>query len=153
MARYSLSLPTDFEVPALLSVGGLLVAITLTRVGYALWAIGAMAFLYGLYLAAQCLRPGTNSTSARSSGAADAMMKVGAFIACAMTAASTVMSGTALARSDLGQLTKTQIRSVDRPIEISLTQIEYCLGRDSKKDQTALNVIFDDKCPIDQVRI
>ena len=81
------------------------------------------------------------------------MMKVGAFIACAMIAASAVISGTALARSDLDQLTKTQIRNVDRPIEISLTQIEYCLGRDAKKGQTALNVIFDDKCPIDQVRI
>ena len=40
MARYSLSLPTDFEVPALASVGGLLVAIALTKGGHALWAIG-----------------------------------------------------------------------------------------------------------------
>jgi hypothetical protein len=44
MARYSLSLPTDFEVPALLSLGGLLVAITLTKGGYALWAVGGMVF-------------------------------------------------------------------------------------------------------------
>jgi hypothetical protein len=46
MARYSLSLPTDFELPALISVGGLLVAITLTKGGYALWAVGGMVFLY-----------------------------------------------------------------------------------------------------------
>jgi hypothetical protein len=59
MARYSLSLPTDFEVPALLSVGGLLVAITLAKGGYELWAVGGMVFLYGLHLAAQCLKPGT----------------------------------------------------------------------------------------------
>ena len=58
MARYSLSLPTDFEVPALLSVGGLLVAIALTKGGYALWAVGGMVFLYGLHLATQCLKPG-----------------------------------------------------------------------------------------------
>jgi hypothetical protein len=56
MARYSLSLPTDFDVPALLSVGGLLVAITLTKGGYALWAAGGMVSLYGLHLAAQCFR-------------------------------------------------------------------------------------------------
>jgi hypothetical protein len=58
MARYSLGLPTDFEVPALLSVGGLLVAITLAKGGYELWAAGGMVFLYGLYLATQCLKPG-----------------------------------------------------------------------------------------------
>ena len=59
MARYSLSLPTDFEVPALLSVGGLLVAIALAKGGYELWAVGGMVFLYGLHLATQCLKPGT----------------------------------------------------------------------------------------------
>jgi hypothetical protein len=57
MARYSLSLPTDFEVPAVLSVGGLLVAIALAKGGYELWAVGGMVFLYGLHLAAQCLKP------------------------------------------------------------------------------------------------
>jgi hypothetical protein len=61
MARYSLNLPTDFEVPALLSVGGLLVAITLAKSGYELWAVGGMVLLYGLYLAAQCLKPGVRS--------------------------------------------------------------------------------------------
>jgi hypothetical protein len=61
MARYSLSLPTDFEVPALLLVGGLLVAITLAKGGYELWAVGGMGLLYGFYLAAQCLKLGTRS--------------------------------------------------------------------------------------------
>jgi hypothetical protein len=139
MARYSLSLPTDFEVPALLLVGGLLVAITLTKGGYALWAVGGVVFLYGLYLTAQCLRPRASSTPARSIAVADTMMKVCAFIACAATAA-----------------TMVDQPKVDRPIEISLTQIEYCLDRDSKKGQTALNVTFaehEGKCPIDQAAI
>jgi hypothetical protein len=156
MARYSLSLPTDFEVPALLSVGGLLVAITLTKGGYALWAVGGIVFLYGLYLTAQCVRPSASSTPARSTAVADTVMKVCAFIACAMVAASVVMPGTALADYGLDQPTKAQTRNIDRPIEISLKQIKYCLDRDSKHGQTALNVTFaerDGECPIDQAAI
>jgi hypothetical protein len=64
MARYSLSLPTNFEVPALALVGGLLVAITLTKGGHALWAIGGMALLYGIHLAVQCAKRSANSASA-----------------------------------------------------------------------------------------
>ena len=116
MARYSPSLPTDFEAPTFLSVGGLLV---------------------------------------------DTMMKVRAFIACAAIAATMVaasaMSGTDLAHSDLDQLTRAQAESVDRPIEVSLPQIQKCLDReDSKNGQTALHDTFaerDDKCPIKQMGI
>jgi hypothetical protein len=61
MARYSLNLPTNFEVPALASVGGLLVAITLAKGDHALWAIGGMTVLYGIHLAAQCAQRRTNS--------------------------------------------------------------------------------------------
>ena len=64
MARYSLSLPTDFEVPALASVGGLLVAIALTKGGHALWAIGGTALLYGMHLAVQCAKRSANCASA-----------------------------------------------------------------------------------------
>jgi hypothetical protein len=61
MARYSLNFPTDYEVPALLSVSGLLIAITLAKGGYALWAIGGMLFLYMLCLAVQWVRLGASS--------------------------------------------------------------------------------------------
>jgi hypothetical protein len=51
MAPYSLGVPTDFDVPALVSVAGVLVVAAATKGGYPLWAIGGMTFLYVLYLA------------------------------------------------------------------------------------------------------
>jgi hypothetical protein len=76
MGRYSLSLPTDHKVPALLSVSGILIAITLAKGGYGLWAIGGMLFLYLLYLAVQCARLGASSRWLRVT-AADPMIKAG----------------------------------------------------------------------------
>jgi|RhiMetdeSRZDD1v2_1073273.scaffolds.fasta_scaffold759011_2 hypothetical protein len=54
MAPYFLGVPTDFDVPALASVAGVLVVAAATKGGYPLWAIGGMAFLYVLYLAVRC---------------------------------------------------------------------------------------------------
>jgi hypothetical protein len=56
LARYSLGVPTDFEVPALVSVAGVLVVAAATKGGYPLWAIGGMTLLYVLYAAARCTR-------------------------------------------------------------------------------------------------
>ena len=49
------SLPTVL----LCALTELLVAIALAKGGYEFWAVGGMLFLYGLHLAAQCLKPGT----------------------------------------------------------------------------------------------
>ena len=54
MAPYSLGFPTDFDVPALVSVAGVLVVAAATKGGYPLWAIGGMIFFYVLFLAVQC---------------------------------------------------------------------------------------------------
>lgn len=51
MAPHSLGFPTDFDVPALVSVAGVLVVAAATKGGYPLWAIGGMIVLYVLYLA------------------------------------------------------------------------------------------------------
>ena len=66
-----------YEVPALLSVSGILIAITLAKGGYALWVIGGMPFLYVLYLATQWARAGAGFPSVRSVTAADPMVKAG----------------------------------------------------------------------------
>ncbi len=50
MAPYSLGSPTNLEVPALVSVAGLLVVAGATKVGYPLWSLGGMIFLYVLCL-------------------------------------------------------------------------------------------------------
>ena len=156
MVRYSLSLPTDYEVPALLSAGGSFLA----KGGHAVGAIGIILFLCVLYLAAQCARHGACSLSIRSVTAAEPMIKASASITCVATAAATMiiaaalMSGRADADPDL--LIKAQTKSVDRPIGISLRQIEYCLNKDRKNDKVALNVTFaglDSKCPIEQGEI
>jgi hypothetical protein len=102
---------------------------------------------------------GASSTSVRSITTPNTMIKAGASIACVATAAtmiaaSAVTSGST--RSDLDQLIKAQTNSVDRPMDISLRQIEYCLDQDRKNDQAALNAAFaglDIKCPIDRGEI
>jgi hypothetical protein len=85
------------------------------------------------------------------------MIKPGTFCvatAATMVAVSAVMPG----RTDFdpNQMIKAQTESVGRPTGISLRQIEYCLDKDRRDDQTALNVTFaglDSKCPIDQGEI
>jgi hypothetical protein len=51
MAPYSPGFRTDFDVPALASVTGVLVIAAATKGGYPLWATGAVIFLYVLLLA------------------------------------------------------------------------------------------------------
>lgn len=51
MARYATNAPNNFEVPASVSVCGLLIVAALTKGGHPQWAIGGMIFLYVLYLA------------------------------------------------------------------------------------------------------
>ena len=53
LAPYSPGSPTDFDVPALVAVAGVLVIAAATKGGYPLWAIGGMVFLYVLSLAIQ----------------------------------------------------------------------------------------------------
>ena len=50
MAPYSLGFPTNLDVPALVSVAGLLVVAAATKGGYPLWSLGGMIFLYVLWL-------------------------------------------------------------------------------------------------------
>jgi hypothetical protein len=54
MAPYFLGFPTDFGIPAPVSVAGVLVVAAATKGGYPLWAIGGMIFFYVLYLAVRC---------------------------------------------------------------------------------------------------
>jgi hypothetical protein len=58
MARYATNAPINFEVPAPVSVCGLLIVAALTKGSHPQWAIGGMIFLYVLYLAAQCAKHG-----------------------------------------------------------------------------------------------
>ncbi len=51
MAPYSLGFPTNLDVPALVSVAGVLVVAAATKGGYPLWSLGGMIFLYVLFLA------------------------------------------------------------------------------------------------------
>jgi hypothetical protein len=51
LASYSPGSPTDFDVPALVAVAGVLVIAAATKGGYPLWAIGGTVFLYVLSLA------------------------------------------------------------------------------------------------------
>jgi hypothetical protein len=51
MAQYAVSAPATFEIPALVSVCGLLVVAALTKGGYPLWAASGMICLYVLYSA------------------------------------------------------------------------------------------------------
>jgi hypothetical protein len=55
---YSAGSPTDFDVPALVAVAGVLVVAAATKVGYPLWAIGGMVFLYVLSLGDTAHEPG-----------------------------------------------------------------------------------------------
>jgi hypothetical protein len=54
MAPYSLRFPTNFDVPAHVSVAGILVVAAATKGGYPLWSLGGMIFLYVLCLAVRC---------------------------------------------------------------------------------------------------
>jgi len=70
MARCAANAATNFELPAPICVGALLVAGALTKVGHPHWAVGAPILLYILHLAAQSLqrfRSANNWLPARSS--------------------------------------------------------------------------------------
>ena len=54
MAPYSLRFPANFDVPAHVSVAGVLVVAAATKGGYPLWSLGGMFFLYVLCLAVRC---------------------------------------------------------------------------------------------------
>jgi hypothetical protein len=62
MARYAANAPTNFELPAPVCVGALLVAGALTKVDHPQWAIGATIFFYVIHLAAQWIKRGASST-------------------------------------------------------------------------------------------
>ena len=161
MARYTLSRLTDFEVPALLSVIGLLIAMAATKAGYALWSVGVVTLLYCLHLAARCVRLGTGSTSIHSMSAGALNKNRGASIAClgpamTMIAASAMMFGSA--PSDFARPITAQTQIGNQSMPISLEQIEYCLNEERKNDQTAaLGASFErqdhNSCPIDQRKI
>jgi hypothetical protein len=161
MARYTLSRLTDFEVPALLSVIGLLIAMAATKAGYALWSVGAVTVLYCLHLAARCVRLGAPSTSIHSMSAGDPNKNSVASIVyvspvITMIAASAMMFGSP--HSDLARPITAQTQTGNQSMPISLEQIEYCLNEERKSDQTAaLGVGFErpdhHSCPIDQRKI
>jgi len=161
MARYTLSRLTDFEVPALLSVIGLLIAMAATKAGYALWSVGVVTLLYCLHLAARCVRLGAGSTSIHSMSAGDLNKNRGASIACVRTAitmiaASAMMFGST--HSDFARPIPARAQTGNQSMPISLEQIEYCLNEERKNDQTAtLGASFErqdhNSCPIDQRKI
>ena len=161
MARYPLRRLTDFEVPALLSVIGLLIAMAATKAGYALWSVGAVTVLYCLHLAARCVRHGAPSTSVDSMGAGDPNKNSAASIVyvspvITMIAASAMMFGST--HSDFARPIPAQTQTGSQYRPVSLEQIEYCLNEERTSDQTAaLGVGFErpghHNCPIDQSKM
>ena len=138
MARYATNAPINFEVPAPVSVCGLLIVAALTKGSHPQWAIGGMIFLYVLYLAAQCAKRGAGS--AHALGVTDSTMMnvrtstVGLTTAAAIAAVTVLMPGAVLAGSHPEHFSKAEAEvphrastiSVNRSFASSPTQIKYC---------------------------
>ena len=115
MAQYATNAPTNFEVPAPVSVCGLLVVAALTKGGHPHWAIGGMISVYVLYLAVQCAKHGAGS--AHALGVTDSIMMnvrtstVGLTTAATIAAATVLMSGAVVAGSHLEEGLRCPIRT------------------------------------------